>query len=109
MNRTKKLLLMIMFITFAMIFGMTTKVSAKTTRKIELGKTINLSLADMEASDNVYCVAHSKGFSGTCSFKAIAYVDIEGKHAQGITSRGKELSRNSQENELLNQTNLLPI
>lgn len=101
MSRMKKFVLMIIFFTLTIVLGMTTKVSAKTTRKIEMGKTIDLSLVDMEASDNLYCVAHSKGFSGTSTFKAIAYVDIEGKHAQGVTSKGKELSRNSKENEVI--------
>lgn len=101
MNRVKKSILMVIFIAIAVILGMSTKVSAKTTNTIELGKTINLSLADMEASNNIYCVAHSKSFNGTLTFKAIAYVDIEGKHAQGITYSGKELARNSEENEVI--------
>lgn len=101
MSRMKKIILMVMFITLVIIFGMSTKVSAKTTSTIDLGKTISLSLADMEASNNIYCVAHSKSFSGKLTFKAIAYVDIEGKHAQGVTYKGKELARNSEENEII--------
>ena len=101
MSKTKKFILMIIFVTLALILCMSTKVSAKTTQTINLGGTIDLSEAGMEGSDNVYCVAHSKGFSGTCTFKAIAYVDIDGKHAEGKTSAGKQLSIDNDKNAVI--------
>ena len=103
MSRTKKFILTIIFVTLALILGMTTKVSANTTRTISYGGTIGLSLTDMENSNNVYCVAHGKGFTRQeqLTFKAIAYIDIDGKHAEGVTSSGKELSKDSDKNAVL--------
>ena len=95
MSKMKKFILATIFVTLVLILSMSTKVSAKTTQKINYGGTINLSLTDMENSNNVYCVAHSKSFTryDKLSFKAIAYVDITGKHAEGKTSSGKQLSK----------------
>ena len=100
MNRMRKIILTTIFFTLGLILCMSTKASA-VTQSISLGGSINLSLGDMEASDNVYCVAHSKGFDGVCTFNAIAYVDIKGNHAQGITASGKELERKSPENAVI--------
>lgn len=103
MSKMKKFILATIFVTLALILSMSTKVSAKTTQKINYGGTINLSLTDMENSNNVYCVAHSKSFTryDKLSFKAIAYVDITGKHAEGKTSSGKQLSKDSDKNAVL--------
>ena len=103
MSKMKKFILATIFVTLALILSMSTKVSAKTTQKISYGGTINLSLTDMENSNNVYCVAHSKSFTryDRLSFKAIAYVDITGKHAEGKTSSGKQLSKDSDKNAVL--------
>ena len=103
MSKMKKFILATIFVTLVLILSMSTKVSAKTTQKINYGGTINLSLTDMENSNNVYCVAHSKSFTryDKLSFKAIAYVDITGKHAEGKTSSGKQLSKDSDKNAVL--------
>lgn len=83
MNTMKKFILTIIFITMMLILCMSTKVFADT-KTIELGQTIDLSEKDMSNADNVYCVAHGKYFYNTCTFKATAYVDIEGKDATGV-------------------------
>ena len=102
MNRAKKMILTMIFITIAFIFGMSTKVSALETRTIQLGETRVMTLNYMIASDNVYCIAHSKNLLGLePAFQAIGYVDIKGDHAEGVTSSGQWLERNSPENAVL--------
>ncbi len=101
-NCPYKMILTMIFITIAFIFGMSTKVSALETRTIQLGETRVMTLNYMIASDNVYCIAHSKNLLGLePAFQAIGYVDIKGDHAEGVTSSGQWLERNSPENAVL--------
>ena len=64
MSTVKKHILMIMVIVFAIIFGMTNKVSAKshmsTDRKVN--DQIEIGYTEMTEMDNLYCVAHNKKF-----------------------------------------------
>ena len=106
MNRAKKMILTMIFITIAFIFGMSTKVSALETRTIQLGETRVMTLNYMIASDNVYCIAHSKNLLGLePAFQAIGYVDIKGKHAEGVVRNSdgsyRWLERNSPENAVI--------
>ena len=115
MSNTKKYILTIIFAILIFVLCVPSNVFATQYEgsvgdAFELGDNVKLSEHDMIAADNIYCIAHSKGFGNLrgdspmdyrFDFKAKAYVHIKGKHAEGITVSGNELVRESEENAIL--------
>lgn len=105
MSKMKKIILIILLVMMTIIAGMSTEVSAKSkkTRKIEYKKTMEISLNELENSDNLYCVAHSKHLTRhrKYTYKAIAYVDITGEHSEGKTAKGKDKTADCRENAIM--------
>ena len=81
MSELKKFTLMIIFITFAILLGMTNKVSAtsRSTDNLNNGSSISLAYSDLTAYDNLYCVAHGKSLKGGAKRYIVRHwIEIQG-------------------------------
>lgn len=95
------------------------------TMDYSFGDVIKVSENDMIRADNVYCIAHGKGFGGIVEdynndqgvdsmdykfeFKAVGYVKIKGKYSKGVrvvknkdgSTTQQEIERESEDNQTL--------
>ena len=81
MNKLKKFTLMIIFITFAILLGISNNVSAtsRSTDNLNNGSSISLAYSDLTAYDNLYCVAHGKSLKGGAKRYIVRHwIEIQG-------------------------------
>lgn len=102
MSKIKKCILTIIFAMLALILFMQNKTYA-----YSIGDTIQISENSMSASDSIYCVAYSKQFGGIkgmdykVTFKVMAYVEIEGNKAIGVSTSGQTISMENDSNSIM--------
>lgn len=100
MNKTKKFMLMIVIVAFAIILGMSNKVSAyhESTSGINVNSTKTIGYSTMAGADNIYCVAHGQALGNPVSYKVLCWVEIKGsKIVDYRTNSGKKVTTNESE------------
>lgn len=74
---------------------------------LSIGTNVSMSLWDMIGANNTYCIQNGQRFGGKggaynqISFKVSGYVHINGSHAEGIAPGGKQVSTDSDTNNVM--------
>ena len=101
MSKMKKFMLMIVIIAFAIILGMSNKVSAnhESTSGMDVGKSKTIGYDTMAGADNIYCVAHGQTLNQPVDYKVLCWVEIKGSKI--VKSNKPVTTKDSESNAIL--------